>query len=224
MGNIRGRPAAAGNPVIDAGSETRSRLIDVAERLFAEHGIEAVSLRTVGAHAGQRNNSVTQYHFGSKEGLIAAIIAARSSSIDARRHLLAAEQQQASGRPVTLSSLLRLLVVPLAETIDASRGETHYLRFLANVMDQPESVRDLESSETDQPALRYMRKELRALLPQLSASTFRRRSLWASLIAFRLLAQHERELVTTPKKAAPTDQVVRELIAMLVALYSAPGA
>lgn len=207
----------------DAGSDTRSRLIDVAERLFAEYGIEAVSLRTVGAHAGQRNNSVAQYHFGSKEGLITAIIAARSSSIDDRRHQLVAEQQ-ASGGPITLPSLLRLLVVPLAETIDASRGETHYLRFLANVMDQPAFVRDLESSATDQPALRYMRKELRALLPDLSASTFRRRSLWASLIAFRLLAEHERELVTTPKKAAPTDQVVCELIATLVALYSAPGA
>ena len=39
----------------------------------------------LGAAAGQRNNSVAQYHFGSKEGLVEAIIATRSEAIDRRR-------------------------------------------------------------------------------------------------------------------------------------------
>ena len=48
---------------------TPQRMIVVAERLFAERGIEAVSLREVGAACGLRNNSAAQYHFGSRTGL-----------------------------------------------------------------------------------------------------------------------------------------------------------
>ena len=42
--------------------------------MIAEHGIE-VPLRDVAAAAGQRNNSAVQYHFGSREGLVAAVVA-----------------------------------------------------------------------------------------------------------------------------------------------------
>ncbi len=51
----------------------REQMILAAERLIAERGIDAVSLREIGATAGQRNNSAAQYHFGTKEGLVAAI-------------------------------------------------------------------------------------------------------------------------------------------------------
>src|SRR4051812_24378272 len=195
-------------------------MIDVAERLFAEYGIEAVSLRMVGASADQRNNSVAQYHFGSKEGLIAAVIAARSPRIDARRQELAADLRT-SGRPLSPAALLRLLVQPLAETIGGDAERTYYLRFLASVMDHPTFVRDAESSDTDQPALRWMRRELRALLREQSAATFRRRSEWASLIAFRILAEHERQVATGNDQAPPTGVVVQELVTTLVALMTA---
>ncbi|TFV64279.1 TetR/AcrR family transcriptional regulator [Geodermatophilus sp. DF01-2] len=202
------------------GATTRARMIDVAERLFAESGIEAVSLRMVGASADQRNNSVAQYHFGSKEGLIAAIIAARSPRIDARRQELAAELQS-SGRPFTPSSLLHLLVQPLAETIENTGERTYYLRFLAGVMDHPTFVRNAGSTDSAQPGLRWMHRELRTLLPDLPAATFRRRSEWASLIAFRILAEHERQLAAGTEQAAPTGVVVPELVTTLVALMTA---
>ncbi|MDP5181856.1 helix-turn-helix domain-containing protein [Blastococcus sp. BMG 814] len=208
-------------PVEGAGATTRARMVDVAERLFAEYGIEAVSLRMVGAAAGQRNNSVAQYHFGSKEGLIEAVIAARSPLIDARRLELVTELQ-ATGERLTPASLLHLLVRPLAETIGAGGERTYYLRFLASLMDHPTFVRNAESSGTDQPALRWMRGRLRALCPSQSAATFRRRSQWAALIAFRILAEQERQLASGDDRAAPTEQVVGELVATLVALMTAP--
>ena len=71
--------------------DTRTRLLDVAEQLFAEHGIDAVSLSQILETAGQRNKSAIYYHFGSKAGLIAAI-AERSPGITdgeapIRRHI-----------------------------------------------------------------------------------------------------------------------------------------
>ena len=47
-------------------------MIDAAERLAAERGMAAMSLREVQAAAGQRNKSAAQYHFGSRAGLIEA--------------------------------------------------------------------------------------------------------------------------------------------------------
>src|SRR3954451_10023171 len=101
-------------------------MIDVAERVCAEYGIEAVSLRMVGASADQRNNSVAQYHFGSKEGLIADVIAGRSPRIDARQKELAADLR-ISGRPLSPAALLRPPVQPLAETIGGDAERTYYL-------------------------------------------------------------------------------------------------
>ena len=44
--------------------ETRTQLMRAAERLFAERGIEVVSLREINRAAAQRNATALQYHFG----------------------------------------------------------------------------------------------------------------------------------------------------------------
>ncbi|MET0908751.1 MAG: helix-turn-helix domain-containing protein, partial [Ilumatobacteraceae bacterium] len=54
-------------------SASARRIVEVAERLFALHGIDGVSLRQIAAAAGTANNSAVNYHFGSKDGLITAI-------------------------------------------------------------------------------------------------------------------------------------------------------
>ena len=60
--------------------DARLRMLVAAERLFAERGIGAVSLREIGAAAGQRNNSAAQYHFGTRQNLVAAILDLRHSA------------------------------------------------------------------------------------------------------------------------------------------------
>jgi AcrR family transcriptional regulator len=72
---------------------TKEVIVLVAERLFAQHGINGVSLRQIGAAAGTSNNSAVQYHFGSKDGLIEAIFGYRVPGIHQRRALLIAERQ-----------------------------------------------------------------------------------------------------------------------------------
>jgi hypothetical protein len=51
-----------------AGAVTRRRIIDVAERLFADRGIDGVPLKQIATAAGQANVNAIQYHFGSKSG------------------------------------------------------------------------------------------------------------------------------------------------------------
>ncbi|MFB4312723.1 TetR/AcrR family transcriptional regulator [Actinomadura sp. 21ATH] len=234
----RGETAPApGGERTAAAQDTRARLIDVAERLFAEYGIEPVSLRQVGIEAGQRNNSAAQYHFGSKEGLVNAIITNRSRAVDARRADLV-DALRRSGTPATLTELVNLLVLPLMETIGSSSGRTWYLRFLANVMDHPMADAPWHAARTapsgpgaapslpdppDPPGLRYMRRELRRLLPGLPDEEFERRMRWQVMITFRVLADYERHRAAAAPGGGPAAaQVVSDLNAMLVALLRAP--
>jgi len=121
-------------------------MIRVAERLFAERGVEAVSLREIGAAAGQRNNSAAQYHFGSKAGLVEAIFALRMAAINDRR-LARLSDLDAAGRPTEIGGLVEAYVRPLAESFDDSTGDRWYLRFLARMTADPHVV-------DQQPALR----------------------------------------------------------------------
>ena len=60
-------------------------MIEVAERLFAERGLNGVSLREIGAAAGQRNTAAARYHFGTKTALVDAIFEHRMTPINAQR-------------------------------------------------------------------------------------------------------------------------------------------
>jgi AcrR family transcriptional regulator len=211
-------PTATGS----AASDTRSKLVDVAERLFAENGIASVSLRKVGAVAEQRNTSAAQYHFGSKEALLAAIVASRSLPIDARRAALLAEHRGAAA-PLPLPRLLTLVVAPLAETIGAAGRRTYYVRFLANLVEQPRSGESWAGVSQGQPALDEVRRQVRLHLPHLSEATFRRRMRWSVLIAFRLLAEHEQQQVEAPCTAPGVGEVVTELVTVLESLLTSPA-
>ena len=52
----------------------RVAAIDAAEALFAERGLDGVTTREILDAAGQKNQSALQYHFGSREGLILALV------------------------------------------------------------------------------------------------------------------------------------------------------
>ena len=57
--------------------DTRNRLMRAMEKLSAQKGSENVTVKELIEEAGQKNESALQYHFGSKEGLLAAIHKAR---------------------------------------------------------------------------------------------------------------------------------------------------
>ncbi|GAA4881760.1 TetR family transcriptional regulator [Saccharopolyspora cebuensis] len=112
--------------------DTRAELLLAAERLFAEHGIDGVSLRQVAAGAGQRNVAATHYHFGDKHKLITAIFTHRLADIDQRRDELF-DIARARGRDRDPWHLAAVLARPFAE--QAARPGSHYARFVARLYD-----------------------------------------------------------------------------------------
>lgn len=206
----------------DSPASTRVLLIDVAERLFAERGLDSVSLRTVGAEAGQRNKSAAQYHFGSRQGLLDAIIAVRSAPVDARRAELLAHLQVAATTP-DLRELVTLLVLPLAETIEHTEGSAYYLRFLARALDEP-SVRAAWRDNASPPAsMHKLHRRVRAALEDLPLATVERRLEWSAMVSVRLLAEHERRHHDGESGPGALARTVRELVEMQVALLRCPA-
>ncbi len=109
-------------------SGTRLLIIEAAERLMAERGVHGVSLREVGAEAGQRNTGAVRYHFGSKEQLVNAVFEHRMAPINVRR-LALLDQLDAAGDGDTLRGLLEAFAYPLAEMLGEIGRPSWYLRF-----------------------------------------------------------------------------------------------
>src|ERR1700694_3453022 len=112
---------------------TRVMLMEVAERLFATKGIEAVTLREIQQAAGQSNTSVIRYHFGSRDGLIRALISYRQASLGADRQEMLASMRE-EGKEADPRAVGWLLVRPLAHSIAA--GEM-FAPFLARLAEDP---------------------------------------------------------------------------------------
>ncbi|MDA8045914.1 MAG: TetR/AcrR family transcriptional regulator [Actinomycetota bacterium] len=108
---------------------TKERLIQIAEMLYAEHGLDGVSLRQISARAGASNNSAVQYHFGSRDGLVDAIFEYRLPEMHERRRLLVAQH-----RPADLRSWVECFVLPTLE--QGERSDSHYLGFVAKMQHQ----------------------------------------------------------------------------------------
>ena len=93
--------------------DTRQKLIETAETLFAEQGYGPVSLRQIIGEAGV-NLAAVHYHFGSKEDLLDAIVTQKASEVnDERLSLLAAIQPGPDGR-LPLRDVLNAFLMPMA--------------------------------------------------------------------------------------------------------------
>lgn len=124
-------------------------MIDAAERLIAERGIAAMTLKDVQIAAGQSNRSAAKYHFGSREGLLDAIIEVRMSPVNARRELLLVEMEANSSSP-NMRRAVEVMVKPIAEET-LGRKDSRYARFLGQAMFDPllaEAIQEHLSAES----------------------------------------------------------------------------
>src|ERR1700709_245375 len=123
-------------------SGTRDAILTAAERLFAEHGVFAISNRQVSEAAGQGNNAAVGYHFGTKADLIRAIVRKHNE------HLERPCQQMvdAVGESAQVRDWVECLVLPFAQHLTALGNPTWYARFSAQLMPDP-AHRDISSAD-----------------------------------------------------------------------------
>jgi len=111
-------------------ADTRKRILDAAEVLFAERGFESVSLRHITAEADVNLASVN-YHFGSKEALIDEVIARRIQPINQRRLALLDERLASTTTPLPAEVLVECFVTPVIDTV---RDSSHSVRLYSRLM------------------------------------------------------------------------------------------
>jgi len=99
-----------------ATSSTKAQLLDVAEQLFLAHGL-GVSVRDVTEAAGQ-NGAAIHYHFGSRDGLVGAVISRRAGDLAARRRA-ALDALRRAPEPPTTRDVVRGLVFAYVGLVDA---------------------------------------------------------------------------------------------------------
>ncbi len=105
---------------------TRDKLLDCAEALFGDHGLEGVSLRAINTKAGL-SPAALHYHFGSKDALLEALLERRMPALMERRRRLL-DELSAATKPPTTRSVLAALVLPLVELV--AEGHEDGLRYL----------------------------------------------------------------------------------------------
>jgi AcrR family transcriptional regulator len=178
-------------------------IVSVAERLFGERGINAVSLREVAAAAGQRNNSAVTYHFGSRDGLVDAVFRHRMARIDERRRAMIVALD-AAGRGNDLRALLEAVIYPLSEALGHEDGVSWYARFLRQVMLDP-GFDVLAPARADvtrglTTILGRLRPHLRAVPPGLRSDRIQ----LSFMLVIDALADHEARLAASlPTQPAP---------------------
>jgi AcrR family transcriptional regulator len=209
-------------------------LIEAAERLVAERGIHAVSVREVVLAADQRNNSAVTYHFGSRQGLLDAVWALRSGPINVRRADLLAEARLRA-TPPRLEDLVRAYVVPLIEEVD-ERTPSYWARFneqwliavRLEFLQPDESGSSPEVGTVDAAAreavavLMSLFEAIAAALPALDAADRRRRITHMSRFVITTLASIEREAATHPERPLSAAAAGDEIVELAVALLQAP--
>lgn|SRR5581483_2674547 len=126
---------------------TRERLITAAEQLFAERGVDGVSLREINRVAGARNAVAVQYHFGDRYGVVRAVNDKHYPEVDARRHAMLDEYE--AHPDAGLRALAGALVRPLASKLADPDGGPEYLQIHAELLNRPRSG---EPDDVDLPA------------------------------------------------------------------------
>lgn len=199
-------------------TDARAQMIQAAERLAVEQGLGAMSLRSVQAASGQRNKSAAQYHFGSREGLIEAVAAARMGPINERRLAMLDElDQRADDEPPALRDLVEVLVVPLAEHALDPAGST-WARFLVQGYADPELSHVVRHRFEGRP-YQEVRRRIAAALTHLPPGLRDRRTDQATGLVVSGLAAAE----AGHRTGLDAEAHVADLVDVATAVLSAPA-
>ncbi|MET9761975.1 TetR family transcriptional regulator [Streptomyces sp. NPDC006372] len=164
--------------------------MDAAERLFAVHGLAAVSSRQISEAAGQGNNAAVGYHFGSKTGLIRTMISRSDGPIEQIRERLLAEVAGSDD----VRDWVGCLVYPVTEYLASLGTPSWHARFVAQVMTDPVLREAVSAAAVDRPPLRRTLDELGRRLPELPRDVRQERDDMARLLIVHTCAERERAL------------------------------
>jgi AcrR family transcriptional regulator len=195
-------------------TETRERLLAEARRLFATRGVFETTSREIVEAAGQRNVSALTYHFGSREGVLRAILLRFDEILDAERgELLARIGEDASTR-----DLVATLLIPYARPLRTADGRD-YLRIVAQLGERFPHWRD---EELTGPYLRRILGLLEARPADFPRAVRRERVVAAITLMTAAMAERARLTAEGSRRRLDDRTFLGNLADMIVGLLEAP--
>ena len=200
--------------------DTRSRILDVAEELFSEHGFDRVSIRDITKKA-QVNLAAINYHFGSKEDLIAAIFQRRVIPVnEARLAALDAVERLAKRNP-KLEDILEAFIRPTVQCpFGTPKGGKAFSKLFGRCLSEPSPKIEVLLKRQFEPLVERLDAALMKALPHLSRSEI----FWCMKFTFgalhHWLLTRDRFLPTWLEKVEVEEQI-QKLIAFAAAGFRA---
>lgn len=201
--------------------DTKARLIRAGERLFARDGINGALVREINELAGQRNPSALHYHFGSRTGLVEAILLEHQLVVDvdvcARLDAL-----EARGAPPTVREIVEASIRPLARELTTERGRD-FLQIVPQMIHRlSDNLRRGQMWPVTPQAKRVLAL-LEATMGELPDPVRRERLASFTVVISSLFGDRAKHIEAQQETALDLDQFVDNLADVLVALVSAPS-
>jgi AcrR family transcriptional regulator len=121
----------------DSKVATKQRLIEAAEALFADEGFDRVSVRDI-TNKAAANVAAVNYHFGSREGLVAVVMARYTNPVtEERMARLEALERKAGGKAVPVEEILEAFIRPFATQVRRSElSEKLFFKLMGRMFGQ----------------------------------------------------------------------------------------
>ena len=196
-------------------ADTRQRLVIEGRRLFASNGVHATSLKSVVEAAGQRNTSALHYHFGGRDGLLAAILDEHNESIEAARRLMLDDDSVAP----SLAHFVDAVIVPQVSML----ADPHGRAFLSIVSQLSDLFDRWEEGGTPEQAMRAF-LGIKSLLPAglTDAERHERVTRFLELVS-QALGSQARQIDSGRTPSLDHDAWVHNLAVMATGALSASG-
>lgn len=148
--------------------DTKDKILDAAEKLFAEQGIADTSLRKVTSAAGV-NIAAVHYHFGSREALVQEVIRRRIDVLNERRLSLlrGIELRYETGKP-PVREIMEALLLPAFEMALETQSGQQIMRIMGQVHTQTDPEMKRFIFELFSPLIQEYLRVLHIALPEVS--------------------------------------------------------
>lgn len=203
---------------------TRERILRTAERLFADAGIAATSLRTI-TKAADVNLAAVNYHFGSKDALVEAVYRSHLEPLNAARlDKLKALQKAAGNKPLDVETIVRAFVEPLVEQARHGADGSVLTRLMAQSLHEAAGYVERFYARENDAVLQQYREAMQQAIPALSPDeicwrlNFMLGTLHNAFLDAGLL-----KLINDPDATSRPETTLEQLIPFLVAGLTAPG-
>jgi AcrR family transcriptional regulator len=203
-------------------TDTKQRILDAAERLFAAHGFAGTSLRAITKEAGV-NLAAVHYHFGTKEDLLRAVLSRIVVPVNRERLQMLEQVEAAAGDgPPSLEGILEAFIAPDLRLIrDLGERGVIITRFLGRSYTEPaEMVQALIREQYEELGQRFMEVAAQALPEVPQAELYWRFKLVVGVLTY-ILADTDRT-GGYAEDLADVDETVRRLVAFLATGLRAP--